>query len=90
MSVGWSYLILNWTSPFQKTIVDFADMYRVIITSRNDKIVITTATTYARVDGLKQLTNYFVNVQAWNKLGFGPFIGRNINVQTPGIFLRMT
>ena len=84
VSRSWSHVVLNWTSPFYGGTVDFADLYRLIIWSYKDKIAITSNETHARIDGLKQLTNYLLNVQAWNKLGFGPFLSNNISFRTPG------
>lgn len=78
-------MILNWTSPFAETAVDFADRYRLITRSNKDKIDITTNKTHARIDGLKQLTNYLLNLQAWNGLGYGPFLRTDIHFRTPGI-----
>lgn len=84
ISRSWSHVVLNWSSPFYGRSVDFADSYRLTISSKKDKISILTSETHARIDGLKQLTNYLLNVQAWNELGFGPSLPEDISFRTPG------
>ncbi|KAJ7315640.1 hypothetical protein OS493_038530, partial [Desmophyllum pertusum] len=39
--------------------------------------------THARIDGLKPLTTYLLNVQAGNDLGDGPFLAEDIPFRTP-------
>lgn len=84
VSFGWSFAVLNWTSPFHSRAIDFADLYRVIARSSEGEVTITTTQTHARIDGLKQLTNYSLNAQAWNGLGYGPFLVTGIPFRTPG------
>ena len=84
VSVSWSHVILNWTSPFSGTAVDFADSYRVEARTNKEKIVVITTKTHARIDGLKQLTYYLLNVQAWNGLGYGPYLDTDLHFRTPG------
>lgn len=81
---SWSYVVLNWTSPFHGRAIDFADLYRVIAKSREGEVTVTTTVTHARIDGLKQLTNYSLNAQAWNGLGYGPRLVTDIHFRTPG------
>lgn len=83
VSVSWSHVILNWTSPFSGTAVDFADSYRVEARTNKEKIVVITTKTHARIDGLKQLTYYLLNVQAWNGLGYGPYLDTDLHFRTP-------
>lgn len=84
ISLSWSHVVLNWTSPFYENAVDFADRYRLIIRSNKEKIVITTSKKHARIVNLKQLTNYLLNLQAWNAMGYGPFLKTDIHFRTPG------
>ena len=84
VSFSWSFVALKWTSPFHGRAIDFADLYRVIARSSEGEVTVTTSQTHARVDGLKQLTNYSVNAQAWNGLGYGPFLVTGIPYRTPG------
>lgn len=86
VSLSWSQVILNWTSPFYEAAIDFADQYRLIIRSKKEKVVVTTYKTHARIDGLKQMTNYLLNLQAGNRLGYGPFLDIDIHFRTLGKF----
>lgn len=84
ISFSWSFVVINWTSPFHGRAIDFADLYRVIAKSNEEEVTVPTTETHARIDGLKQLTNYSLNVQAWNGLGYGPFLVTGILFRTPG------
>lgn len=84
VSISWSHVILNWTSPFHGKDIDFADLYRLNVTSNKDKITVTATGTHARINGLKQLTDYVLNAQAWNGLGYGPALVTDIHFRTPG------
>ena len=84
VSLSWSHIILNWTSPFHDQAIDFADRYLLIATSNKNNIIITATETHARIDGLKPLTTYLLNVQAGNDLGDGPFLAEDIPFRTPG------
>ena len=84
VSFSWSFVVINWISPFYGRAIDFADLYRVIAQSNEEEVTVPTTETYARIDGLKQLTNYSLNVQAWNGLGYGPFLVTGIPFRTPG------
>jgi len=84
VSFSWSFVVLNWTSPFHGRAIDFADLYRVIARSSKGEVTVTTTQTHARIDGLKQLTNYSLNAQAWNGLGYSPFLVTGIPFRTPG------
>lgn len=83
ISFSWSFVVINWTSPFHGRAIDFADLYRVIAKSNEEEVTVPTTETHARIDGLKQLTNYSLNVQAWNGLGYGPFLVTGILFRTP-------
>ncbi|XP_078354871.1 uncharacterized protein LOC144639420 isoform X2 [Oculina patagonica] len=83
VSISWSHVILNWTSPFHGKDIDFADLYRLNVTSNKDKITVTATGTHARINGLKQLTDYVLNAQAWNGLGYGPALVTDIHFRTP-------
>ena len=84
VSISWSHVILNWTSPFHGKDIDFADMYRLNVSSNNDKIILTANGTHARIEDLTQLTDYSLNAQAWNGLGYGPPLVTGIYFRTPG------
>lgn len=90
LSVSWSNVILNWSSPFHDAPLDFADQYELIITSYKRYIMITTNKTQARIDNLTQLTSYELNIQAWNRLGYGPFLKEKVHFITPGDLLTTT
>ena len=86
VSLSWSQVILNWTSPFNEAAIDFADQYQLIIVSKKENVVVTAYKTHARIDGLKQVTNYLLNLRASNRLGYGPFLDTDIHFRTPGEF----
>ncbi|XP_068677449.1 uncharacterized protein [Montipora foliosa] len=83
LSLSWSHVFLNWTSPFNQTTMDFADRYRLVLISTHETIWIQTNRTFVGIDGLKQKTKYELNLQAWNRLGYGPFLKSDIHFRTP-------
>ncbi|XP_068728395.1 uncharacterized protein [Montipora capricornis] len=83
LSLSWSHVFLNWTSPFNQTTMDFADRYRLVLISTHETIWIQTNRTFVGIDGLKQKTKYELNLQAWNRLGYGPFLKIDIHFRTP-------
>lgn len=84
VSLSWSHVILNWASPFHGENIDFADLYRLNVSSNKNTIIVTATETHARIDGLTQLTDYLLNAQAWNGLGYGPSLVTDIQFRTPG------
>ena len=77
-------MVVNWSSPFNETTIDFVDLYEITVLSDQENVVIQTNKTFVHIDGLKQLTEYRLLVRAGNRLGFGPPLGRGTHFRTKG------
>ena len=82
VSLDWDSVSLLWDPPPAGSW--FVDSYRVVVASGRDTRVVTSAKPRVRVDRLKQLTNYWVNVEAGNKAGYGPPMHSFLRFVTPG------
>ena len=84
LSSSWSSVVVNWSSPFNETTIDFVDLYQITVLSAQEPVIIQTNKTFVHIDGLKQLTEYRLLVQAGNRLGLGPPLGRGKHFWTKG------
>ena len=60
------------------------DLYQITVLPGQKDVHIQTNKTFVHIYGLKQLTEYRLLVQAWNRLGLGPPQGRGTYFRTKG------
>ena len=83
--MGWNKAQITWESP--KGYNPSKMMYKVTWhknDNQDDERAFIVTDTFANITGLRQLSTYFVNIQAGNSAGFGPKLPRDLYVRTPG------
>ena len=84
VSVSWNSVTLSWNPPPLVSSKQFADRYGVIVKEGREIRIMTSHKAGVEIDGLKQFTSYWVNIQAGNKAGYGPLLPSYQQFKTKG------